>query len=265
MTQLALSAAPAATSALNATAIAARQAAIDVALRSKPTGPKGFLIWVRAAWPKPIADKIIAAAAKHQAASHAAATKGALATASNIAKVGMGRAPGMGRYSGPTTFGSVSHRLPVWNATQARRGMGAAPPKSFVLGRLGDATTDALGSDALSAFTVMPDTSSTVDNASTSSASPSWLSSIGTAVSAAVQGYLGVQQANDAQTLFNTNLQRAQQGLSPLNANPSAYGITSPQVNVGLSSSVQTMLIYGGLGLGAILVLNSVLKHTKKS
>lgn len=249
-----------------AAAVSAAQKRIDTALASKPTGPKGFLIWVKAAFPGPIADKILAAAKAHQAATAKAAASGPIASMSNAAKTGVGGFARLGRYEGRTTYGNIraigpfptrGSRALTFTGRQRRMGMGA----------LGDATTDALGSDALSSFTV--DTSSpasdpTIANASTSSASPSWLSSIGTAVSAATQAYLGIQQSKDAQTLFNTNLQRAQQGLQPLNANPSAYGITAPQVNVGLSSSTTTLLMYGGIGLGVILLLNVGLKASKK-
>lgn len=248
-----------ATSPQHAQAIASAQKRIDTALQNGATGPKGFLTWVKAAWPKKIADKILAAAAAHQQLSAQAAAAGPLGQANGIMKGGMGRAPSMGKYMGPTTFGALSPR--------ATRGSYALT----VTGRqrrqgLGDATTDALGSDALSPITLdTTSTDPTITNASTSGASPSWLSSIDSAVSAATQAYLGVQQSKDAQTLFNVNLQRAQQGLAPLNANPSAYGIVSPQVNVGLSSSTQTLLIAGGIGLGVILLLNVGVKAAKRS
>lgn len=241
----------------HAQAIAAQQKKIDAALQSGATGPKGFLIWVRAAWPKPIADKIIAAAAKHQAKSKTAALQGPLGRFSSLAKVGLG-------YSAPNgSFMSLSQ------AARARRfGMGAysARSRNVGMGSLGDVTdTSGILAD-VPAITIAPDTTDpTVANSSTSAASPSWLSSMSTAVTSAVQGYLGIQQAKDAQTLFNTNLARAQAGLAPLNANPSAYGITQPTVNVGLSPGVQSMLLYGGIGVGLLFLLNIGMKAAKKS
>lgn len=251
-----------ATSPQHAQAIASAQKRIDTALQNGATGPKGFLTWVKAAWPKKIADKILAAAATHQALSAQAAAAGPLGQANGIMKGGMGRAPGMGKYMGPTTFGALSPRATRGSYRLTRTSI----ERRREIGAFGDATTDALGSDALSPITLdTTSTDPTIANASTSGASPSWLSSIGSAVSAATQAYLGVQQSKDAQTLFNVNLQRAQQGLAPLNANPSAYGIVSPQVNVGLSSSTQTLLIAGGIGLGVILLLNVGVKAAKRS
>jgi len=263
-----------ATSPQHAAAIAAWQAKIDQALSQRgATGPKGFLIWVRAAWPKPIADKILAAAAKHQAASAAKAASGPLGRFSSLAKVGMGS--GVGSYMGPTTFGSVSERrgkiVALSAASRDRRaGMGSysARARRAGLGSLGD-TSSALDSLASSMGADIQNTPITVSadptiaNASTGGASSSWLSSIGTAVSAATQAYLGIQQSKDAQTLFDTNLQRAQAGLAPLNANPTAYGITSPTVNVGLSPGVQSLAIYGGLGLLGVFAFSAIMKHRK--
>lgn len=264
VTNMALSATPAKilpSSAAHAQAIASAQKRIDSALQSGATGPKGFLIWVKAAFPGAISKKILAAAAAHQAAVKAAASSGPIAGANSAAKAGMG----VGRYMGPTTFGAVPIPLhPSGYDYQRGRRAGLVSynrRQQRLLGSLGDATTDSLGSDALAPITIDP----TIANASTSSASPSWLSSIGSAVTAATQAYLGIQQSKDAQTLFDTNLQRAQQGLAPLNANPAAYGIVSPQVNVGLSSSASTLLMWGGIGLGAILLLNVGVKAAKRS
>jgi hypothetical protein len=245
MTQLQNKTPSAATSAKHAAAIAATQAKIDAALAAGTTGPKGFLIWVKAAWPKPIADKILAAAAKHQKAALMSAQAGPL-----------------GRYDGPITFGnSAAKVVSIRAANLARR------RRMTSLRGLGD-TSSGYGASSLDIPITIDsgssDPSGAISSASTSSASPSWLSSIGSAVTAATQAYLGIQQSKDAQTLFDMNLQRAQQGLAPLNANPTAYGIISPSVNVGLDPGVQSLLIYGGIGLGAILILSTVLKHTGK-
>lgn len=283
----------------HAQVIAAVQKRIDSALASSPTGPKGFLIWVKAAFPGPIADKVLSAARAHQIATRNAAAQGPIALQSNAAKAGVGGFSGLARYEGRTTYGAYGaispeptrgSRLLTFNGRQRRQGIGAVPvplhpsgydfqsgrraragivsfdrrQRRFGLNGLGDATTDALGSDALANFTVGVSSDPTIANASTSSASPSWLSSIGSAVTAATQAYLGLQQSKDAQTLFDTNLQRAQQGLAPLNANPTAYGIMAPSVNVGLSPGVQSLLMYGGIGLGLILLLNVGLKAAKK-
>ncbi len=215
--------------------VAADQKRIDAALAAPDaTGMKGFLIWVEAAWPKPIADKILAAAKAHLEKSAARAAHSPISVAGNAAKAGtMGRLHAARRLG---RFGQTSSLVSTSAVMQ---------PINFTVG----------GSSS---------GSSTIAATPSSSAQGSWLSDIGTAITGAVQGYLGYQQSKDAQTLFNLNLQRAQQGLSPLNANPSAYGIVNPGINVGLSSSLQSMLLYGGIGLGAILLIFAGIHATKK-
>lgn len=53
--------------------------------------------------------------------------------------------------------------------------------------------------------------------------------------------------------LARENAARAAAGKSPLSMEQYA-GFTAPQVNVGLSPSTKQMLIYGGVGLGALLL-----------
>ena len=73
--------------------------------------------------------------------------------------------------------------------------------------------------------------------------------------------YLGVQQVNAQKKLLDVQLQRAQQGLAPLNINPADYGVTGPTMNVGLTGDTQKMLMYGGLALVAVIVLMRVSKR----
>ncbi len=54
----------------------------------------------------------------------------------------------------------------------------------------------------------------------------------------------------NSQQLFELNLQRANQGLPPLNAAQYA-----PQVAVGLNADTQQLLIYGGLAVLAYFLL----------
>lgn len=205
-------------------AVAAAQQRINAALNAPGArGMKGFLIWVKAAWPAPIANKILAAAKAHLEKSAHLASVSPIGAANRAMRRGVG---GLGQ-----SLVSTSEVM---------------QPITFTAG-----SSDSSGS-------------STIAATPSSSAGSSWLSDIGTAISGAVQGYLGLQQSKDAQTLFDTNLQRAQQGLAPLNANPSAYGIVSPSVNVGLSPQVQTMLIYGGVGLGAIALIYIAMRAVKK-
>ena len=71
-----------------------------------------------------------------------------------------------------------------------------------------------------------------------------WISAISRAMST-------VAMADYQRRLLNVQLDRARQGLPPLQA--SEYGAT---VNVGLAPSTQTMLLYGGAALLLVLFLS---------
>ncbi len=110
-----------------------------------------------------------------------------------------------------------------------------------------------------------PSVSQSVANATDSSAaSSSWLSDIMgafTSVAPALsQAYLTKQQLSNAQTIFNTNLQRAQQGLPPIPTNPAQYGATGPNFSVGLASGTQTALLWAAGGLGALFLVSQLMK-----
>lgn len=64
--------------------------------------------------------------------------------------------------------------------------------------------------------------------------------------------YLSIQQQSDLQRI---NLQRAQQGLAPLDPAQYAAG-----VNVGLSSSTQNALLWIAGGIGALLLVSMLMK-----
>lgn len=105
---------------------------------------------------------------------------------------------------------------------------------------------------------------SVADATDSSAASSSWLSDILSAFSSATpaltQAYLTKQQLSNAQTIFNTNLQRAQQGLPPLPTNPAQYGQLSPSLNFGLTSGTQNALLWAAGGLGAIFLVSQLMK-----
>lgn len=144
----------------------------------------------------------------------------------NVA-AGVGVAQPLGLYSRPVPI--------VWGG-----------PNTF--GRLG-----ALGQTGASTTAATPSTSAT----------PSWMSEITSAISAVGQAYLTKQQVSDAQTIFNTNLQRAQMGLSPLPTNPANYGLPVPGVSVGLSYQTQNLLMWGAIGAGVLGVAYLAIKATK--
>jgi len=86
----------------------------------------------------------------------------------------------------------------------------------------------------------------TAPTAITETASPDWLSTIrdlGTS-------YLSYEQQK---TMQEINIERARQGLPPLN--PANYGYG---VNVGLSPDTQKLLIYGGVAVVAFLIFKEM-------
>lgn len=90
-------------------------------------------------------------------------------------------------------------------------------------------------------------------------ASPSWLADIGDAIKTATTAALGYVQVSDAQKIFNTNLQRAQQGLPPIPTNPTQYGLPAPTANIGLASSTQKTLMWvAGIFVGGLLLSAAV-------
>jgi len=144
---------------------------------------------------------------------------------------------------------------------QMFRGIGA-------LATLGDdSLSDSSDADIAAAEAYANATTPTASQVATNApASSSWVSQIApvltSAVSAAGQAYLTVNQVNAANQILQTNLQRAQQGLPPLPYTPAQLGLTGPTVNFGLSSETMTpLLLVGGVVLFAILAS----KGSKKS
>lgn len=190
-------------------------------------GMKGFLLWTEAAWPRAISQKIVQAAAAY--------TPGATPVA--MASPARG---GFGRYG---AFGDDSFLSPV----------------SINIPGLDDAATSAL--NAANDPTLASITNTTAATPS-QPASSSWLSDIGGAITAATTAYLGAQQVKDAQSIFNVNLQRAQQGLPPIPTNPTAYGLPAPTANIGLTSGTQTALLIG-VGVLAVALIAGAAVHKR--
>lgn len=71
----------------------------------------------------------------------------------------------------------------------------------------------------------------------------SWINAISRAMTT-------VAMADYQRRVINAQLERARQGLPPLQ--PSEY---APAINVGLSPQTRNLLIYGGLALAAVLLL----------
>lgn len=92
--------------------------------------------------------------------------------------------------------------------------------------------------------------------AGTQSASSTWADSISKLISAYGQYKLTDQQLDVVKQITQANLQRAQQGLSPLPYDASQLGL-APTVNFGLSGGTSQLVMYSAIGLGAILLLST--------
>jgi hypothetical protein len=224
------------TATLKATPTPAGDAATGIRIRralQQPgaKGKKGLLLWVSAAFPKVIADKVIAAAGKHVTPGMASAAAAAA--------------------GGP----QAGNKVATANTMGAFRG----PLRGSNFGRFGDLTT--IGVDPT---TVSDSASAAIINATDSSAAdPSWVSSISGALQLASQAYLTKTQVDATNQIFQTNLSLAQRGLPLIPTNPTAYGLPAPTVNFGLSSATMSTGVMLVGGLAAVWVLLSLTKGRK--
>lgn len=93
-------------------------------------------------------------------------------------------------------------------------------------------------------------------------ATSNWVDSIKSAFTGVAQIVLGGVQLNNQKKILDMQLQRAQQGLPPLNIDPATYGL-QPTVGVGLSPQTKTFLTYGAIGLGGLWLLNMLMSRRK--
>lgn len=82
----------------------------------------------------------------------------------------------------------------------------------------------------------------------------SWVTNIRDILLGASQVYLAKTQLDTQKKVLDMQLQRAQQGLAPLDINPATYGL-QPTVGVGVSNDTKQLLIWGGVGLAAVYLL----------
>lgn len=126
------------------------------------------------------------------------------------------------------------------------------PPPYRALGDIDPLT----GVDTSIPITIDASTGQPVDSSSTSgggtSTTPSWLNTLVTGVT---QFALGAQQAQNVSQLNQINIQRAAQGLPPLNVPIAGAG-----VSVGASPALQNVL-YIGLAIAGVFVLSSMFKR----
>lgn len=81
----------------------------------------------------------------------------------------------------------------------------------------------------------------------------------------AAQTYLTKEQIQAQNKIMNIQLQRAQAGLAPLNIDPATYGLPSPSIGVGLTGDTKQLLIYGGLGVGALWLLSTFMGTRRRA
>lgn len=126
------------------------------------------------------------------------------------------------------------------------------PPKYRPLGAIDPAT----GVDLSTPITIddsgQPVDTSTDTSGGGTSTTPGWLNTL---VSGVTQFALSAQQAKNVNQLNQINIQRAAQGLPPLNVPIAGAG-----VQVGASPQLQTML-YIGLGIAGLFVVSTMLKR----
>lgn len=101
------------------------------------------------------------------------------------------------------------------------------------------------------------------DQTSTAPAATSTVDKIKDMILALSQGYLTFEQMNAQKKVLDLQLSRAQQGLPPLNLDMQQYGLTGPSINVGMSADTKKVLMYGGIGLAAVLLLPKFLRGRK--
>jgi len=201
--------------------------------KPRAIGMKGFLLWTEAAWPPAISRKILDAASRYTPGATSAPASVPAATMASPAAQGFGRY-GVGHFGDDSGLLSVSFDPSSIDLSSANQAIAAA-----------NDPTQAPVSQTTAATPAQP-------------ASPSWLSDVGGAITAATTAFLGATQIKDAQTIFNTNLARAQAGLPMIPTNPVNYGLPAPTANIGLAASAQTTLFIV-VGVGALaLVLASL-------
>lgn len=190
--------------------------------RPGAVGMKGFLLWTEGAWPPAISQKILQAAQKYTPGASTTSPAGTMPTLASPAYGGFG-------FLGDDSTITVDIPGIPSSVTQAISDANAPEP-----------------SGVTSATPSQP-------------ASEAWVGDIANAVGAATTAYLGYQQVKDAQSIFNTNLQLAQQGRPMIPTNPTLYGLPAPTAQVGLTSSAQSTLLVGlGILAGGLILAGAL-------
>lgn len=88
-----------------------------------------------------------------------------------------------------------------------------------------------------------------------------WLDNL---LNLAPQMFMGYTQISMQKQIAKVNLERLKQGLPPLSAAQTEAYSPRPGVSVGLSPATRNLLMYGGLGLGAILLFGIMTKKKRR-
>jgi hypothetical protein len=99
----------------------------------------------------------------------------------------------------------------------------------------------------------------------TTTAPTSWWQQIASAVTSLGTAYVGYESQK---ATLDLNLQRAQQGLPPISTATMAPTVTtqvdlSPQILARLQDTTTKALLYGGIAIGAFLILNAFTKKRR--
>lgn len=157
--------------------------------------------------------------------------------------------------SEPATAAIYKRIEPQLKALAAKAKTGTA---SF--GGLGDVTTDFTPTIDLSTLTPQVPV---ISDATTAPASGGFVDTLKNLVSTAGAALLTAQQLKTAQKVTDMQLQRAQQGLPPLNIDTASLGLPQVGVQVGVSKGTQTMLLWGAGLLAAVLVLPAMFRRRR--
>lgn len=100
----------------------------------------------------------------------------------------------------------------------------------------------------------------TTFQAATQPKKTSWLDNL---LNLAPQMFLGYTQISMQRQIAKVNLERLKQGLPPLSPAQTEAYTPRPGVSVGLSPATRNLLMFGGLGLGAILLFGIMTKKKR--
>lgn len=127
--------------------------------------------------------------------------------------------------------------------------------------RVYSATMTRLGRPGLSGLGLIDTTSAVGVAVSSEPMQKSTADKIKDVVMGISQAYLTARQLEAQRKVMDMQLKRAEQGLPPLNLNMADYGLTGPQVSVGMSQDTKNLLMIGGAVLAAVYLVPKFFKR----